>query len=215
MIYQRPDKGSLQQWADQIGDQSYTFDNMLPYFKKSVQFTAPSSKRAPNASAEYNAGAFSPVGGPLQVSYANYAGPFSSYIEGALNEIGIADTQDFNSGSLMGAQYCSSTIRPSTQTRDSSQTSFLNAVSGRKNLKVYTGTTAKKILFDGNKKAIGVTVSTLGFANFNLNARKEVILSAGTFQSPQLLMVSGIGPAATLQKFGIPVISNLPGGLYT
>lgn len=212
MIYQRPDKGSLQQWANQVGDSSFTFDNMLPYYKKSAQFTPPNtSKRAANASAEYNAGAFSASGGPLQVSYANYAGPFSSYIEGALNEIGIPDTTDFNSGSLMGAQYCSSTIRPDKEVRDSSQTSFLNAASGRSNLKVYTGTTAKRIIFDSNKKATGVEVATLGFANYKLNARREVIVSAGAFQSPQLLMVSGVGPAAILNQFGIPVVADRPG----
>lgn len=65
-------------------------------------------------------------GWPLQVSYANYAGPFLRYIEGALDEIGVGrSVEGFNSGRLEGAQYCSSTIRPESQTRDSSQTSFL------------------------------------------------------------------------------------------
>lgn len=81
MVYQRPTRGSLQQWADTIGDQSYNFDNFLPYYKKSVKFTPPGPTRAANASAEYLAAAFSPTGGPLDVSYANYAQPFScSYI---------------------------------------------------------------------------------------------------------------------------------------
>ena len=122
MVYQRGTVSSYQQWADAVGDQSYTWDGLLPYFKKSVHFTPPSSKRADNASAAYSASAFSRKGGPLQVSYANYAGPWSSYMEGALNEIGMPETQDFNSGSLMGAQYCSSTIQPSTGRRESSQT---------------------------------------------------------------------------------------------
>ncbi|CZT52318.1 probable choline dehydrogenase [Rhynchosporium secalis] len=210
MIYQRGTKESYQQWADAVGDQSYTFDSLLPYFQKSVKFTPPSTKRAANASAEYNPAAFSAAGGPLEVSYANYAGPFSSYIEGALNEIGIPNTQDFNSGSLFGAQYCSSTINPKDESRSSSQTSFLNAADGRKNLKVYSLTTAQKILFDGNKRATGVSVKSNG-VTYAINARKEIILSAGAFQSPQLLMLSGIGPAASLQKFGIKVLSDLRG----
>jgi choline dehydrogenase len=208
MIYQRGDRGSYQRWADAIGDQSYTFDNLLPYFKKSVQFTPPKTPpRAANASAEFNAGAFDPVGGPLQVSYANYAGPFSSYMEGGLNAIGIPDTQDFNSGNLLGAQYCSSTINPNNQKRDSSQTSFLNAAQNRPNLKVYSITLAKKILFNADKRATGVRIST----GATISARREVILSAGAFQSPQLLMVSGVGPRATLQQFGIPVVADRPG----
>ncbi|KAH6715052.1 GMC oxidoreductase [Leptodontidium sp. MPI-SDFR-AT-0119] len=210
MIYQRGTRQSYQQWADAVGDDSYTFDNLFPYFQKSVKFTAPGPKRAANASAEYNAAAFSSTGGPLEVSYANYAGPFSSYIEGALNEIGIADAPDFNSGSLFGAQYCASTISPDDQSRESSQTSFLNAANGRRNLKVYSLTMALKILFDSSKKATGVSVKSNGLT-YTIKARKEVILSAGAFQSPQLLMLSGIGPAAALQKFGIQVLSSLKG----
>ncbi|KAF2719296.1 GMC oxidoreductase [Polychaeton citri CBS 116435] len=212
MIYQRGTVGSYQQWADAVGDQSYTFNNLLPFFKKSVQFTPPGPSRAANASAEYNPAAFDPAGGPLQVSYANYAGPFSSYMEGSFREIGIPQAQDFNSGSLMGSQYCSSTIRPSNERRDSSQTSFLTTdIRGRDNLKVYDVTRAKKINFNANKKATGVNVVTAGIAPFTVNANKEVIISAGAFQSPQLLMVSGIGPAATLQRFNIPAISILAG----
>lgn len=207
MIYQRPDTGSLQRWAEKVGDESYSFDQWLPYFKKSVTFTPPQSTRASNASAEYNAAAFTTSNGPLQVSYAKYAGPFSSYMEGGLNSIGIAPTQDFNSGNLLGAQYCSSTIDPEKQKRSSSQTSFLEAAKDRKNLKVYELTLAKKILFDSSKRATGVVIG----AGITLSARREVIVSAGAFQSPQLLMVSGIGPAETLEKFNIPVISNLSG----
>lgn len=208
MIYQRGDRGSYQSWADAIDDQSYSFDNLLPYFKRSCQFTPPASPpRASNATAEYNAAAFDPAGGPLQISYANYAGPFSSYIEPSLNEIGIPTVQDFNSGSLLGAQYCSSTIDPSTESRDSSQTSFLDAAQSRSNLKVYQLTTATRILFDGSKKATGVSLSTGAI----LSATREVILSAGAFQSPQLLMLSGIGPASVLNTFNISTIADRPG----
>jgi choline dehydrogenase len=211
MIYQRGTTQSYQNWADAVGDQSYTFNNLLPYFKKSVHFTPPSSARAANASAAYNPAAFDPAGGPLQVSYANYAGPFSSYMEGAFNEIGIQTTQDFNSGNLMGAQYCSSTIDPSNENRDSSQSSFLNKAQNRGNLKIYTISTAQKIIFDTNKVATGVSISSSGGPSYIINANKEVILSAGAFQSPQLLMLSGIGPAAQLSKFNIPVVKILEG----
>ncbi|KAF6823861.1 versicolorin b synthase [Colletotrichum plurivorum] len=210
MIYQRGTKQSYQKWADAVGDDSYTWDSLLPYFKKSVKFSPPKSPpRFPNASAEYNPDAFSPSGGPLRVSYANYAQPFSTYLEPSLNEIGIPPTQDFNSGELMGAQYCSDTIQPDSQKRDSSQTSFLAEAIGRKNLKVYQLTLAKKILFDNNKKATGVVVtSNAGISTYTLKANKEVILSAGAFQSPQLLMVSGVGPREQLQKFNIPIVAE-------
>lgn len=208
MIYQRPDEGSMQMWADAVDDQSYTFENMLPYFKKSVDFTPPNtSYRAANATAEYNASAFDAGAGPLQVSYANYAGPFSSYIQPSLNEIGIPTVTDFNSGSLMGAQYCSSTINPDNANRASSQTSFLDAAITRTNLVVYEYSVASQILFDGNKTASGVQLTS----GITLTANKEVILSAGAFQSPQLLMLSGIGPAATLEAYNISVVADRPG----
>jgi choline dehydrogenase len=208
MIYQRGDTGSYQKWADAVGDDSYTFDNLLPYFKKSVKFKPPNDAlRADNATPEYNSAAFSPTGGPLEVSYGNYAGPFSSYMEAGMNAIGIPTVQDFNSGSLLGTQYCSSTIRAREQKRDSSETSFLYEASSRPNLKVFTLMRAHKIIFNEDKQTTGVDIG-LGVV---LTVRKEVILSAGAFQSPQLLILSGIGPKETMDRYNIPVIADRPG----
>lgn len=67
MIYQRPTVGALQDWATAVQDSAYTFDNFLPFYKKSVHFTPPGPKRAPNATALYNPAAFDVTGGPLQV----------------------------------------------------------------------------------------------------------------------------------------------------
>lgn len=133
-------------------------------------------------------------------------------MQGGLNEIGIPTIQDFNSGFLLGCQYCSTTIDPANEKRESSQTSFLSeaASAGLDNLKIFTLTMAKSIVFDADKKATGVKVET-ALLPYILKATKEVIVSAGAFQSPQLLMVSGVGPSDQLQKFNIPVEANLPG----
>lgn len=66
MIYQRPNAGALQQWADTVQDQSYNFANFLPFYEKSAHFTPPGPKRESNATAQYRAEAFSATGGPLQ-----------------------------------------------------------------------------------------------------------------------------------------------------
>jgi choline dehydrogenase len=110
------------------------------------------------------------------------------------------DTQDFISGNLLGAQIAAVSIRPD-QTRASSQTTYLDAAlaSGRTNLKIYTHSLAKRVLFSSNKTATGVEVVSGISDLYILSARSEVIVSAGAFQSPQLLMVSGIGPKEQLE----------------
>ncbi|KAF2087994.1 GMC oxidoreductase [Saccharata proteae CBS 121410] len=210
MIYQRGTKGSYDMWADLVNDSSYTWDNILPYFKKSVSFTPPNTeKRLANATTEYNEDAFGD--GPVQVGFTNYVSPFATWLQKVVTAVGIDTIVDFNSGSLIGSQYSATTIRASDQTRSTSET-YINSVNStdNQNLKVYTGTLAKKILFNSNKTATGVEVESAAIT-YKIHASKEVILSAGSFQSPQLLMVSGIGPKETLQQFDIDVISDLPG----
>ncbi|KAF2140428.1 GMC oxidoreductase [Aplosporella prunicola CBS 121167] len=211
MIYQRGTLASYEQWAEDVGDDSYTFDKILPYFERSVNFTAPNTEtRLGNATTLYNEDVFSSNNpGPVSVSYTNYVSPWATWLEKAMHAIGIKQTQDFNSGNLMGAQYCSVNVRPSDQTRSTSG-AYVNSAINNKNLKVYLNTLAKRILFGSNNTATGVEVSS-GIVTYKIHASKEVILSAGAFQSPQLLMVSGIGPASTLNEFDIDVRSELPG----
>jgi choline dehydrogenase len=191
-------------------DMVQSYEDFLPYYKKSVDFTNPGPSR--NGNTLYNPRAFDGRAGPLDVSYPNFPQPFSEYMKGAMHEIGIPSAMDFNSGVLNGCQYCSTTINSATQKRSSSVTSFLDsaAKSGRKNFHVFTSTLAKRILFDNNKKATAVIVQIRGEERA-LNIGKEVIVSAGAFQSPQLLMVSGIGSAKHLQQFNIPIVADRPG----
>ncbi|KAL3473208.1 hypothetical protein BJX99DRAFT_261519 [Aspergillus californicus] len=207
LVYQRGTKGVYERWAEQTGDDSWTWDNVLPFFQKSAHLTpANMSLRAPNTSVSYNPAAFSETGGPLHVSWPNYGSPFSTFVERGLEYIGVHAHTDFNSGSLNGSSWASITTQPQ-QKRDSSQTSFLN--SAISTLTVYEHTMALRLEFHG-KRAVGVRVSGAGLEH-TIRARKEIILSAGAFQSPQLLMVSGIGPRETLQSHGITVVKDLPG----
>ncbi|KAK6833514.1 hypothetical protein PG987_008208 [Apiospora arundinis] len=220
MIHHRGSKGSYDKWADEVGDDSYRLDALTPYFEKSVTLTPPdTAKRRANASTQYDPDAFSTPGGPVQVGYTNWVSVWATWLERGLQAIGMERTTGFSSGALMGYHYSQSTIRARDQTRSTSAEYIYQASErGLENLKVYTQTLAHKVLFDeGNddnnnkkKKATGVRVSSLGI-EYTIKARKEVILSAGTFQSPQLLMLSGIGPKSTLAEFDIPVISDLPG----
>ncbi|KAF2803922.1 alcohol oxidase [Mytilinidion resinicola] len=212
LVYHRGTKGSYQKWADQVGDDSYAWDNFLPYFEKSCTLTPPNTtKRFANATVTYDANVFdNSLGGPLQISWPNWASPLSSWVEIGLAAIGVKSGNDHNSGSLTGSSWIASTINPNGEARDSSETSFLKQAMANTNITVYSLTMAKKILFKSTNIASGVQVEQAG-AKWTLTARKEVIISAGAFQSPQLLMVSGIGPRATLEGLGIPVISELAG----
>ncbi|GLB02691.1 hypothetical protein AtubIFM57258_006150 [Aspergillus tubingensis] len=210
MIYQRPTIESMEQWATAVNDSSYTFDQTLPFYKTSVKFTPPNTQiRAKNATAGYDASAYESTGGPLKVSYANYAMPFSTWMDLGMKAIGINETQDFNLGSLMGGQYCASTIDPSGEIRSSSEESFL--ANKPSTLTTYANTLAKKIIFNNQKQATGVQVKGSGGNIFTVKANREVIVSAGAFQSPQLLMVSGVGPQDQLEEHGIQVVANRPG----
>ncbi len=211
MVYQRGTVGSYQNWADAVGDQSYAWKNFLPYFQKSVTFTPPNtSLRFANSTPQYDAEAAAGGNkGPLGVSFSNYAQAFGTWATKGFEQIGIPEIRGFLSGKLNGQAVSTFTMNATTMQRDSSETSFL--AQGLKNpgLKVHPQTLAKQIIFDGNKKATGVQVDTAGLS-YILSANKEVILTAGVFGSPQLLMVSGVGPAATLQGLKIPIVADRP-----
>lgn len=211
MAYHRGTNASYQQWADAVGDQSFAFDQFLPFFEKSVNFTPPDMNlRFKNGTPEYDSHVMGNGSGPLSVTFSHYVQAFGTWATKGLQAIGIPIVAGFQSGSLLGQSYSMFTIDATTMIRDSSETSFLRQGLGYSNYMVYQSTMAKKILFDQDKKATAVIVDTQGLA-YQLSARKEVILSAGVFGSPQLLMVSGVGPAATLKSLNIPVIADRPG----
>ncbi|KEQ97259.1 GMC oxidoreductase [Aureobasidium subglaciale EXF-2481] len=214
-VYNRGTVASYQEWANLVGDDSYTFEQWLPFFAKGVNYTVPNEIRAANATVPTPEGAnvaeFSSSGGPLHVSHSNFALPFSSWAQRAFQCLGFANISSFSGGQLLGSQYVPQALRPVSNERESSSTSYLQTAldSNRTNLRVYTHTLALQVLLS-NMTATGVLVRS-GRLDYVLSARKEVILSAGAFQSPQLLMVSGIGPAAQLQEHGIPVLIDRPG----
>lgn len=191
MSYVRSSASAYQRWADLVDDSSYTFDNLLPFFKKSVRLTPPNleKRNAANATPEYDPTSFG-NGSPLDVSWNNWVDPTISWLAKSLQAIGLTiNPKGWSAGELNGGSWVPSTIDPAHATRESSQTSFLEYASKNNQLVVYPHSQATKILFDG-KAATGVSVNTDG-TTYTLSASKEVILSAGVFHSPQILMVSG------------------------
>ncbi|KAK3387413.1 glucose-methanol-choline oxidoreductase [Podospora didyma] len=215
MTYHVSTRGSYDLMAKKIGSPAYSFDRFFPYFTKSQHFTPPAGgtfDRFANSTPQYD-GSRLGTQGPLSVLYPKYAQAFGSWAAKGFQAIGLKEQRGFESGNLAGAYaYPLATIRADENTRESSETAFLRPRLGAKkaNLVTFVSTLAKRVLFDGQKRAAGVVVNTNGL-EYAVRARKEVIVSAGAFQSPQLLMVSGIGPKETLQQHGIDVLHDSPG----
>ncbi|PWY78196.1 putative GMC oxidoreductase [Aspergillus heteromorphus CBS 117.55] len=206
-------QGSYHAWAEKVNDSSYEWEQILPFFKRGIRFTPPDPlKRPRNATAAYNPGAFlrTPSLMAVEVSYSNQVGAFLTWFKRSLQSAGIPEIQDFNSGRLLGTQYCSSTL--TTKARRSSADSLIAVLAGtgKSTLTVCVQTMAKRIIFDESKSAVGVLAESKD-AEFTVSAKKEIIIATGSFHSPQLLMVSGIGPAETLEKHDIAVLVDLPG----
>jgi choline dehydrogenase len=210
MVYHRPTKGSLEVWAKEVGDDAYQWDNFKKYYDRSVTFhSADATKRLANSTPPLDPAGARATSGPVSISYANYVLPFTSWAIKAAQGLGMKQLAGYLDGDLIGSGWDMQSKNAHTMIRESSETAYLRPVLKRRNLIVHHSTMALKILFEGTR-AVGVACSTQG-KNFTLTAKKEVILSAGAIQSPQLLMVSGIGPKEHLDKLGILVLLDAPG----
>ncbi|KAK7748111.1 hypothetical protein SLS53_001363 [Cytospora paraplurivora] len=150
------------------------------------------------------------VGGPLDVSYSSWAQSFSTWAARAMNAVGITTTDAFINGHLNGSSWLTSTLNPRNGHRESAATAYLEPAVSRPSLHIFDNTLGERILFDEEKVARGLKVTTEN-RTYTLAARRKVIVSGGAFQSPHLLLVSGVGPAGLLREHGIEVVADRPG----
>ncbi|KID85913.1 choline dehydrogenase [Metarhizium guizhouense ARSEF 977] len=215
MIHHRGPKGMYDQWAEAVGDDSYKLSSFEEFYKKFATFTPGStSKRPADTLSTSGAADFAAAGqgGPVQVSYTNFVSDWSKWLQKGLQAVGLKRTDGFDRGDLLGYHYTETTIRQSDATRSSSA-EYIYTANKKKmsNLKVFTNTQGSKIEFDSSKKVTGVKVLSAVGSEYTIKAKREVIVSSGAYKSPQLLMLSGIGPEDTLSKHGIPVVASSPG----
>ncbi|RAL02215.1 GMC family oxidoreductase [Aspergillus ibericus CBS 121593] len=207
--YLRPSVGSLQKWADEVDDQSWTYQNTEKYFDKSVFFTPPNStSRWANATPEYDPSSLQGTG-PLELSYPRWAHPFGTWIRKGLDAMGVPHALSFATGELFGSSWVLDLINSTDGTRATTWTAFVKDKPHKKKLDIFTDTLAEKILFDGTT-ATGVAVTRNQTEHFTIEAKNEVVLAGGAILSPQLLMVSGVGPADELKKWDITPILDSP-----
>ena len=194
MAYVRGNAADYDRWAA-AGNNGWSYKEVLPYFKKSEHH-------------EKFTDAFHGVKGEMNVSFSTQPNILSKVFLKACEESGIAYNEDYNGAQQTGASLLQFSIKG--QQRQSTAEAFLKPVKHRKNLTVKTNCTVKKILVN-DAVATGVEVYTGNGLSEIIHCNREVILSAGTIQSPKILLHSGIGDAAILKNAGVDMVSHLSG----
>jgi len=193
LIYVRGQQDDYDHWAA-LGNRGWSWNDCLPYFRRLEHN-------------ELGAGPTRGTDGPLWASTIKQRHELVDAFIGSANRLGVRTVDDFNTGDQEGAGYYQLTTRRGL--RCSTAVAYLKPARARGNLHVETDALATKIVFEG-ARAKGVRYLQHG-TQCEVRAEREVILTAGAIQSPQLLQLSGVGPAALLREFGIPVVADRAG----
>ena len=201
MVYMRGTRADFDDWdamlaAPGSNGAGWGYADLLPYFKAQEDN-------------DHLAGAYHGVGGPLKVSHLGHTSPMTrSYVK-TMQALGVPFNPDFNGAEQAGVGFMQHTIDWRTRTRCDAVTAFLGPILNDPRLTIATEASVTRIVIEAGR-ARGVTYVEAGETRTAL-AEREVILAAGTYQTPKLLMLSGIGPAAKLGAHGIAVVADLPG----
>ncbi len=198
MIYMRGQRSDYDYW-EELGNRGWGWDDILPVFKGSENY-------------QHGADEFHGGDGELRVEERRVNWEILDAWRDAAEQCGIPKIQEFNRGDNFGNAYFQMNQRRGT--RWSATKAFLRPAMSRPNLTVLTNAHTRRILIEdypNGKRAAGVEVHMDSGDTLNFNASREVILSAGSIGSPQILQLSGIGPGQLLNSMGIGVVHDLPG----
>ncbi len=193
MIYMRGNSLDYDHW-ESLGNHGWGFKDVLPYFKKSEM-------------QERGASNFHGGDGPLHVADLRYVNPLTRAFLAAAEELGVPGNPDFNGAAQDGAGLYQVTQKNGR--RHSAADAYLRPALGRANLRVTTGALTTRVLLE-DERAVGVEYIRDG-ATEEAHAAREVILAGGSINSPQLLLLSGIGPAREIESAGVRAVHDLPG----
>lgn len=202
MLYHRGHPSDYNQWTE-LGADAWGPDDVLPYFLRSE------SQRGsvPNPAAHG-------YSGPLAVSDLARLNPMSAaFIDAASSAAELRKNPDFNDWNDAQTGVGPFQVTQRDGMRESPATSYLQPVRGRRNLTIESHTVVEQVHFDhGEGLPVATAVSFVDSKGrrYRVAARREIVLSAGVYASPQLLMLSGVGPAERLRQLGIPVVNDLP-----
>ncbi|EAT44646.1 AAEL004015-PA, partial [Aedes aegypti] len=198
MIYNRGNRADFDNWAA-AGNEGWSYKDVLPYFMKSERATFQDTNKIPKHGR----------GGPVNVEYVPYRTPLVHAFVKANEELG-RKIMDYNGDSQLGVDYLQATTKRGK--RVTSASAYLDPIRIRKNLHILTNARATRILIQSKTKTAKGVEFLWRKQKYKVRAKKEVLLSAGTLQSPQLLMLSGIGPRKHLEELNIPVLVDSPVG---
>lgn len=196
MVYTRGNKRDYDNWAA-LGNPGWDYKNVSHYFRKLE------NNIVPNITPDYHG-----KNGPVTVSSVKYKSASGRAFVKAGLEKGFSYV-DYNGPNQIGFSYLQATL--ANGTRQSTNVAYLYPIANRKNLHVKKLSHVTKLLINEDKRVYGVEFYNSG-QKYSVNASKEVILSAGAINSPQILMLSGIGPSKHLQQLGIDTVVNSPVG---
>jgi choline dehydrogenase len=200
MIYMRGQARDYDQWASLTGDDTWRWDACLPYFKRHEDHWR-------------GADEFHGAGKEWRVEKQRVSWDILDAFAAAATEAGIPASADFNCGNNEGVGYFE--VNQKKGVRWNTAKGFLRPVFARPNLQVWTGAQTARVLIEGagpQRRAVGIEVQPVeGGAPLRVRATREVVLAAGAVGSPQLLQLSGLGPAALLREHSINVWHDLPG----
>ncbi|XP_014369288.2 glucose dehydrogenase [FAD, quinone] [Papilio machaon] len=199
MYYVRGNKADYNQWT-QLGNPGWDWQNVSHYFKKSEHLLDPVILNSKTANLHGK-------DGYMLVTRPVWKGRAERYLK-AFEEVGNNVFLDTNGIEQNGFSHPSFTI--GNRLRQSTAVAFLQPILDRKNLYLLKNTLARKLIFDNDKNIVGVEVKLSNNKILTIGAKKEIILSAGAINSPQLLMLSGIGPTDHLDKIGIKTLVDSP-----
>ncbi|XP_050500799.1 glucose dehydrogenase [FAD, quinone]-like [Diabrotica virgifera virgifera] len=200
--YVRANPENFNQWSRMLNDPSWSYENMLDYFKKSENFHWTN----PEAPVDLS---YHGTNGLLTVEHAIINNPLTDLFLDANRDLGINIT-DYNSPSQVGASITQ--LYTNKGRREDMGSIFVKPFLERRNLKVLTGSYVTKVVINKETKIAESVMFTKGGKTYNVGANKEIIISGGAIASPQILMLSGVGPKRHLEDVGVDVIQNLEVG---
>lgn len=208
-----PSKANLDAWA-KLGNEGWNGENMAPYFRKFQNFHPPSAEVSKSLSMDYVNEKAQGYGGPVETSFGDGYGPFNEAWVETFKILGYHLPGDPIEGEKIGAFTNPYSLDPKTKTRGYSASTYYKGAAHRSNLRLLTEASVEKVVLkkseDGSVTATGVQFVTEKGERMTVSAQKEVILSAGSIKSPQILELSGIGGKELLNTHGIPVVIDNP-----